>query len=105
MKIVIVTGGFDPIHSGHIEMFRKAAEQSDFVVACVNSDNWVTKKRGLNFLPIEERLNILSVNNDLEAEWEELRNLGNQYRELEKHILEKQATWDRLKSMPPPEID
>jgi len=53
---------------------------------------------------IEERLNILTPNERLEAEWEELRELGNRYRELEQHIRDKQATWDRLKAMPPPEI-
>jgi hypothetical protein len=54
---------------------------------------------------IEERLNILTPNDKLEAEWEELRELGNRYRELEQHIRDKQATWNRLKAMPPPEID
>ena len=54
---------------------------------------------------IEQRLNILHPNTKLEAEWEELRELGKRYRELEKHIIEKQATWDRLKAMPPPVID
>jgi hypothetical protein len=54
---------------------------------------------------IEQRLNILHPNEKLEAEWEELRELGNRYRELEQHIKDKQATWDRLKAMPPPEID
>jgi hypothetical protein len=53
---------------------------------------------------IEQRLNILTPNTELETEWEELRALGEQYRKLEQHILEKQATWDRLKAMPPPEI-
>ena len=54
---------------------------------------------------IEQRLNILNVNTELEAEWSELRALGDQYRELEQHIKEKQATWDKLKAMPPPAID
>jgi hypothetical protein len=54
---------------------------------------------------IEQRLNILKPNEKLESEWEELRVLGEQYRALEKHILAKQATWDKLKAMPPPEID
>lgn len=53
---------------------------------------------------IENRLSILKPNPELESEWTELRSLGEQYRALEKHILEKQATWDRLKAMPPPEI-
>jgi len=54
---------------------------------------------------IEERLNILHPNEKLEAEWEELRALGEQYRKLEQHIKDKQATWDKLKAMPPPAID
>jgi len=54
---------------------------------------------------IEERLNILHPNTKLEAEWEELRDLGAKYRELEQHIRNKQATWDRLKAMPPPVVE
>lgn len=54
---------------------------------------------------IEQRLNILHPNEKLEAEWAELRELGDRYRELEQHINDKQATWDRLKAMPKPEID
>jgi hypothetical protein len=58
-----------------------------------------------SFKKIEERLNILTPNTKLEEEWEELRALGNQYRELEQHIKDKQATWDKLKAMPPPSIE
>lgn len=47
---------------------------------------------------IEERINILSVNHDLEAEWEELRELGNRYRELEQHIKDKMKTWKKLQA-------
>jgi hypothetical protein len=54
---------------------------------------------------IEERLNILQPNTKLESEWAELRELGQKYRELEQHIKDKQATWDRLKAMPPPNIE
>jgi len=54
---------------------------------------------------IEQRLNILRPNESLESEWEELRSLGEQYRALEQQIKEKMATWDKLKAMPPPEID
>ena len=54
---------------------------------------------------IEERLNILTPNTKLEEEWEELRELGEQYRKLEQHIKDKQSTWDKLKAMPPPVID
>ena len=54
---------------------------------------------------IEERLAIMQPNPTLETEWAELRELGEQYRKLEQHIQEKQDTWDRLKAMPPPDID
>jgi hypothetical protein len=47
----------------------------------------------------------MQVNPELETEWTELRELGDRYRKLEQQILDKQATWDRLKAMPPPEID
>ena len=54
---------------------------------------------------IQSRLNLLQPNTALEAEWEELYELGRKYRELEQQIKDKQATWDRLKAMPPPAID
>jgi hypothetical protein len=54
---------------------------------------------------IQSRLNLLQPNTVLEKEWEELFELGRKYRELEQQIKEKQATWDRLKAMPPPVID
>ena len=45
---------------------------------------------------IEERINLLTVNQELESEWEELRELGNQYRELEQRIKDKLETWAKL---------
>jgi len=54
---------------------------------------------------IEERLGLFQPNPELEAEWAELKELGEQYRRLEQHIRDKQATWDRLKAMPAPDVD
>jgi len=54
---------------------------------------------------IEERLSLFQPNPELEKEWEDLRELGEQYRKLEQHIKDKQATWDRIKAMPAPEIE
>jgi hypothetical protein len=54
---------------------------------------------------IKDRLNCLQINPALEAEWDQLRDLGDQYRKLEQQLLDKQATWDKLKAMPPPDID
>jgi len=49
---------------------------------------------------IANRLNIMHTNPELETEWQELRELGEQYRKLEQHILDKQATFDRIRAMP-----
>ncbi len=54
---------------------------------------------------ISNRLNIMQVNPELETEWQELRALGEQYRKLEQHILDKQATFDRVRAMPAPEVE
>jgi len=54
---------------------------------------------------IEQRLSLFQPNPELEQDWEKLRTLGEQYRKLEQHIQDKQATWDRIKAMPPPIID
>jgi hypothetical protein len=53
---------------------------------------------------LEQRLNILVPNPELETEWDELRELGERYRELEKKCKEKGEMWKKLKQMPPPEI-
>ena len=47
---------------------------------------------------IEERINLLTVNTELEAEWDELRELGDQYRALEQRIKDKMETWNRLQA-------
>ncbi len=54
---------------------------------------------------IANRLNIMHANPELETQWAELRELGEQYRKLEQHILDKQATFDRIKAMPAPDVD
>ena len=54
---------------------------------------------------IEQRLGILRPNPDLEAEWDQLKALGNQYRELEKQLKEKSNMWSKLKAMPPPVVE
>ena len=57
--IIVITGGFDPLHSGHIDYINAAAELGRVIVG-VNSDDWLIKKKGRAFLPIEERLAIMS---------------------------------------------
>lgn len=53
---------------------------------------------------IEQRLGLLKCREDLESEWDELRAVGDRYRELVKEIEEKSTMWETLKKMPPPDI-
>ena len=59
MRAVIVTGGFDPLHSGHIAYFKAAKELGTILYVGVNSDEWLTRKKGRPFMSVEERMAIL----------------------------------------------
>ena len=59
-KIALVTGGFDPIHSGHIQYLKAAATYADYLIVGLNSDEWLTRKKGRPFMPFEEREAILN---------------------------------------------
>ena len=58
-KIVLVTGGFDPVHSGHIEYLKSAKKLGDILIVGVNSDDWLTRKKGRPFMPITERVTLI----------------------------------------------
>lgn len=60
MKIVVVSGGFDPLHSGHIAMFQSAKRLGDRLLVAVNSDAWLVRKKGRAFMPLYERTCIIS---------------------------------------------
>ena len=56
--MIMVSGGFDPPHIGHVRMFKEAAKWGDVVVA-INSDEWLMRKKGYVFMPWEERAEII----------------------------------------------
>ena len=56
---VAVSGGFDPVHVGHVRMILEAAEVGD-VIVIANSDEWLMRKKGYVFMPWEERAEILA---------------------------------------------
>ena len=58
-KVSLVTGGFDPIHSGHLRYFERAKDFSDYLVVGLNTNEWLTNKKGQYFLPWTERADII----------------------------------------------
>ena len=58
-KVSLVTGGFDPIHSGHISYFARAKDFSDFLVVGINTEEWLTNKKGQYFQSWVDRAEII----------------------------------------------
>lgn len=57
-KTIMVSGGFDPIHVGHVRMIQEAAEYGDVIIVA-NSDDWLKRKKGFRFMSWNERAEIL----------------------------------------------
>ena len=55
-KVMLVSGGFDPVHKGHLEMIAHAREQADEVWVILNNDSWLRQKKGKAFMKERERL-------------------------------------------------
>mgnify|MGYP001257304757 CR=1 FL=1 len=60
MNICIASGGFDPLHSGHLRYLNESKKLGDILIVALNSDEWLIKKKGKNFLPFSERKDILT---------------------------------------------
>jgi cytidyltransferase-like protein len=58
--IVVVSGGFDPVHSGHIRLIKEARLLGDHLIVGINSDEWLARKKGRAFMPWPERLCVLN---------------------------------------------
>ena len=57
--IVAVSGGWDPVHIGHIRLFKEAKKLGDQLVVIINNDNWLMKKKGYIFMPQRERKELI----------------------------------------------
>ena len=59
-KVVVITGGFDPLHIGHIDYIKSGRALGDILVVGVNSDEWLVRKKGRSFMPFEDRIAIIN---------------------------------------------
>lgn len=65
-KVVVITGGFDPLHSGHIDYIKAARKLGQVLIVGVNSDEWLVRKKGRSFMPFEERVDIVQSIQEVE---------------------------------------
>ena len=79
--ISVVSGGFDPIHPGHIMMMKDCLEFSDYLIVGVNSNNWLIKKKGNFFMDIKHRIYVIDslamVNEVMDFEDDDLGSASN----------------------------
>ena len=59
-RLVAVSGGFDPLHPGHISNIQEAKKLGDCLVVIVNGDSFLTRKKGKPFLPLKTRMQIIA---------------------------------------------
>jgi D-beta-D-heptose 7-phosphate kinase/D-beta-D-heptose 1-phosphate adenosyltransferase len=64
--VVAVSGGFDPIHVGHVHLFHNARRLGDKLVVILNNDNWLRKKKGFVFMPERERKEVIGALKDVD---------------------------------------
>ncbi len=60
-KLVMVSGGFDPVHIGHVRLFKEARKLGDKLVVLLNNDNWLIYKKGFVFMPEHERKEVIEA--------------------------------------------
>lgn len=65
-KVVMVSGGFDPVHIGHLRMFKEAKKLGDRLVVVINSDEWLQRKKGKNFMHQDERAELIKELNSVD---------------------------------------
>lgn len=58
---ILVSGGFDPLHTGHLSMMREAKEIGDELIVVINNDNWLRKKKGFAFIPESVRFEVIQA--------------------------------------------
>ncbi|KKU51000.1 MAG: hypothetical protein UX74_C0035G0006 [Parcubacteria group bacterium GW2011_GWA2_47_10b] len=104
--IVAASGGFDPIHPGHISLFQEAKKLGDTLVVVVNGDAFLRAKKGRPFLNLETRCQIVSAIRGVDFvvpfEIENDPSICGALEKLRPHIYAKSGQWTHIN--PPPEL-
>ncbi|MEK7617988.1 MAG: adenylyltransferase/cytidyltransferase family protein [Patescibacteria group bacterium] len=66
MLKVLVSGGFDPLHIGHVQLFIAAKKLGDYLIVLINNDNWLMAKKGFVFMDENERKAIIEALRDVD---------------------------------------
>lgn len=67
--IVLATGGFDPLHSGHVSYLKACKDLGAYLIVGVNSDAWLTRKKGRPFMTVQERCSVVSALSFVDEAW------------------------------------
>jgi cytidyltransferase-like protein len=65
-RVVVVSGGFDPLHIGHVRMIQEARKLGTRLVVIVNGDEFLVRKKGYAFMPLAERMEIVRALRDVD---------------------------------------
>ncbi len=76
IKVVAVSGGFDPVHIGHVRMFKEAKKLGTHLVVILNSDEWLMCKKGFSFMPQEERAELIKSFEDVDDVYTHQKMMG-----------------------------
>ena len=108
-KIVMTSGGFDPLHEGHIELIQKAKKLGDYLVVVLNSDDWLMKKKGKCFMSVEQRKKILeelrSVDEVHVLDYHDGIDVAPAIRKIKPNIFAKGGDRNSFSTLPQDEID
>jgi len=107
MKVVMVIGGFDPIHIGHIDHFKKAKELGDKLLVVVQDNEWLKRKKGKYFMELDDRMAIVKELKcvDYVVGWKSERNDAGEALELFKpNIFAKGGDRKDIDSIPKEEV-
>lgn len=71
--VVATSGGFDPLHIGHVRLFQDAKKLGDKLIVIVNSDKWLIRKKGFVFMPLKDRMEMIMAIKGVDAvmEWDD----------------------------------